>query len=83
MSNFFSDSVRSGYFMYMAEAEGHDNLVNTRQAQLNAIVNDLRAVPRSDLRINPSNYLYKACVNHSIEHLSDKEVRYIEDRINN
>ena len=32
----FNSMVNSGYFMYMAEAEGFDNLVSTRTARINA-----------------------------------------------
>ena len=32
----FNSMVNSGYFMYMAEAEGLDNLVTTRTARINA-----------------------------------------------
>ena len=32
----FNDMVKSGYFPFMAEASGYDNLVNTRQARINA-----------------------------------------------
>ena len=37
---FFNDAVKSGFFMYMAEAEGQDDLVNTRQAKINAVIRD-------------------------------------------
>ena len=40
----FKDMVDSGYFMYMAEAEGHDKLVNTRTAKINAVIKDLQYV---------------------------------------
>ena len=32
----FNSMINSGYFMYMAEAEGFDNLVSTRTARINA-----------------------------------------------
>ena len=32
----FNSMVNSGYFMYMAEAEGLDSLVSTRTARINA-----------------------------------------------
>lgn len=31
-----------GYFCYMAEAEGHDEMISTRAAKVNAIIKDLR-----------------------------------------
>ena len=33
----FNDMCKTGYFQYMCEAEGHDNLVNTTRAKFNAV----------------------------------------------
>lgn len=82
MSNFFSDAVKSGYFMYMAEAEGKDNLVNTREAKINAIINDLRLLSRDELRGNPDYFLRKACRAHGLEDITQKEVAKIQIAIN-
>ena len=35
-------NINSNYFKYMAEASGMDNLIDTREAKINAIINDLR-----------------------------------------
>lgn len=40
----FNDMVKSGYFMYMAEAEGKTNLINTRTAKINAIIKDFKYI---------------------------------------
>lgn len=82
MSNFFSDAVNSGFFMYMAEAEGKDNLVNTREAKVNAIINDLRYMDRSELRGNPDYFLRKACRAHNLEDITQKEIAKIQIAIN-
>lgn len=43
----FSDMLNSGYFLYMAEADGLDDIVTTRQARINAakreFVDELRS----------------------------------------
>lgn len=69
----FSDMVNSGYFMYMAEAEGLDYLVGTRDAKLNAI--------KQELSYSPSYEELKAsCLKHGIEMLSEKEYQYLLNR---
>jgi len=48
------------YFLYMAEAEGVTEVVNTRQARLNAIIRDYIALANQGININDpevQNYL--------------------------
>ena len=48
------------YFLYMAEAEGVTEIVNTRQARLNAIIRDYIALAEQGVNINDAevqNYL--------------------------
>ena len=48
------------YFLYMAEAEGVTEVVNTRQARLNAIIRDYVALAQQGININDmevQNYL--------------------------
>lgn len=48
------------YFLYMAEAEGVTEVVNTRQARLNGIVRDYIALASQGININDpevQNYL--------------------------
>lgn len=48
------------YFLYMAEKEGITEVVNTRQARLNAIVRDYIALASQGININDpevQNYL--------------------------
>ena len=40
------------YFLYMAEMEGITEVVNTRQARLNAIVRDYIALASQGININ-------------------------------
>ena len=48
------------YFLYMAEKEGVTEVVNTRQARLNAIIRDYIALAEQGININDmevQNYL--------------------------
>jgi len=48
------------YFLYMAEQEGVTEVVNTRQARLNAIIRDYTALAEQGININDmevQNYL--------------------------
>jgi len=48
------------YFLYMAEQEGITEVVNTRQARLNAIIRDYAALAEQGININDmevQNYL--------------------------
>ena len=48
------------YFLYMAEAEGVTEVVNTRQARINAIIQDYAALAKQGININDmevQNYL--------------------------
>jgi hypothetical protein len=48
------------YFLYMAEQEGITEVVNTRQARLNAIIRDYTALAEQGININDmevQNYL--------------------------
>ena len=48
------------YFLYMAEQEGVTEVVNTRQARLNAIIRDYAALAEQGININDmevQNYL--------------------------
>ena len=69
----FNEAIKSGYFMYMAEAEGFDNLVNTRQAKLNAV--------RKELPFNPSyTDLEAVCLKHGLSTISEQELNYITNK---
>lgn len=73
----FNDYVKTGQFMYMAEANGMDNLVTTREAQIQAIIHDLR-----ECGGRPSNIqIVQACRTHGIYSLSAKEMRRIENAL--
>jgi len=76
----FNEMVNSGYFCYMAEAEGLDDLVSTRTAKANAVIREAREQAR--LLGGASVNLYSICARHGLTDLTDKERRYIETGVN-
>jgi len=82
--SWFNEAVNSGFFCYMAEAEGLDYLVNTREAKVNAIINDLKATPRNVLAAAPNACLEGAAAKHGINwlDLNSKEISKIERALN-
>ena len=82
--SWLNDAINSGYFCYMAEAEGMDYLVDTREAKVNAIINDLKATPHNILSAAPNTCLMGAAANHGIDwkDLSFTEIRKIERELN-
>ena len=75
-----------GYFLYMAEAEGVDSVVNTKQARINAAINDFVKYHYKGYNINSCKYeILKA---HGLNEnlLTDAECNYImkkvEEKIN-
>ena len=69
----FSDMIDSGYFMYMAETEGLDSVVNTREAKINAVIKECAALVREG--INPTNEIDDILYRHdlTIDMLTDEE----------
>ena len=75
----FKDMVDSGYFMYMAEQSGMDNLVNTRTAKVNAVIKDLQyAVSCGE---DPYNHIDRILFDHDLceEMLTDEECARISE----
>lgn len=73
----FNDYVKTGQFMYMAETSGMDNLVDTREAKIQAIIHDLR-----ECGGHPSNIqIAQTCRAHEIYSLTAKEVHRIENAL--
>lgn len=62
------------YFLYMAEVEGHDELVNTRLAKLNAIGRELQKKPW----IKEVDLL-TLCNRHGVYDVTKDEIRYIKE----
>jgi len=69
------------YFLYMAEAEGVTEVVNTRQARLNAIIRDYAALAKQGININDmevQNYLNQK---YDLEDLTAAEKHEIATRV--
>ena len=69
------------YFLYMAEAEGVTEVVNTRQARLNAIIRDYAALAEQGVNINDmevQNYLNQK---YDLEDLTAAEKHEIATRV--
>ena len=78
----FSNMVKSGYFMYMAEAEGHDELVNTRTAKVNAAIKDFKYLVRQ--QENPNDYIDAVLAKHGLteDMLTSNEIERINKAVN-
>ena len=69
------------YFLYMAEAEGVTEVVNTRQARLNAIIRDYAALAKQGININDmevQNYLNQK---YDLEDLTAAEKHEIATKV--
>ena len=69
------------YFLYMAEQEGVTEVVNTRQARLNAIIRDYTALAEQGININDmevQNYLNQK---YDLEDLTAAEKHEIATKV--
>lgn len=69
------------YFLYIAEAEGITEVVNTRQARLNAIIRDYAALAEQGININDmevQNYLNQK---YDLEDLTAAEKHEIATKV--
>ena len=79
----FNDMVKSGYFMYMAEAEGcAGSLVNTRTSKINAIIKDFKYLVENGY--NPNEYIHEVLAKYGLNEnlLTDAEIRKINGAFN-
>ena len=82
MTNFFSNAVKSGQFMFMAEAEGYDGLVNTRLTKINAAARDVEKIFKGQTTSGTlSAIISSAARTHGIYDLTPQEIEYIKQRI--
>lgn len=70
-------------YLFMAEANGMDNLVTTRTARINDIINDIKKYIKQGKGINNTISQEKIYSQHglSLNDLTQKEIRYIEKMI--
>lgn len=69
------------YFLYMAEAEGVTEVVNTRQARLNGIIRDYIALARQGININDPEVQDYLNQKYDLEDLTAAEKHEIATRV--
>ena len=69
------------YFLYMAEAEGVTEVVNTRQARLNAIIRDYAALANQSININDPEVQDYLNQKYDLEDLTAAEKHEIATRV--
>lgn len=69
------------YFLYMAEAEGVTEVVNTRQARLNGIIRDYIALANQGININDPEVQDYLNQKYDLEDLTAAEKHEIATRV--
>ena len=69
------------YFLYMAEAEGVTEVVNTRQARLNAIIRDYAALAEQGININDMEVQNYLAQKYDLEDLTAAEKHEIATKV--
>ena len=69
------------YFLYMAEAEGVTEVVNTRQTRLNAIIRDYVALANQGININDSEVQDYLNQKYDLEDLTAAEKHEIATKV--
>lgn len=69
--------MRLDYFLYMAEKEGHDELISTRTARINATIEDFVLMAKNGYNINNDNIQAAILNDHNIDNITTKEINYI------
>lgn len=71
----------SPYFMFMREAEGHDELVDTHEAKVNARINDFKRLVRRGK--DPNDYVDDVLHDHGLTRwdLSEKDQNKINRKL--
>ena len=73
----FDKMVKSGYFMFMAEASGKTNLISTRTAKVNAAIKDFKYIVSCGG--NPNDYKEAVLAKYGLNEamLTDAEINKI------
>lgn len=71
------------YFLYMAEMEGITEVVNTRQARLNAIIRDYIALTEQGININDMEVQNYLAQKYDLEDLTAAEKHEIAKTVMN
>lgn len=69
--------MKLDYWLYMNEAEGYSNMVNTREARLNNIGRDLRNMGYAG-RIVPHIIFAALLEKYDLQDITEKEIHKIE-----
>lgn len=68
-----------GYWLFMSESEGYDNMVGTRLAKINAVGRELQERGYAG-KVVPAMIFQAVCIAHGVDMVSPKEVKYIEEK---
>lgn len=71
------------YFLYMAEAEGITEVVNTRQARINAIIKDCNAIASQGINLNDPEVQNYLAQKYDLEDLTAAEKHEIAREVMN
>ena len=73
------------YFLYMAEAEGMPDVVNTRTSRINAIINDFVKAARAGDNINDADIQNTIFAKNNVDTdtLTEREKHEIARRVEN
>lgn len=73
--------MKLDYFLYMAEAEGHDELVSTRTARINAAIKDFILMAKNGYNIDNDDIQATILSDHNIGDITRKEAEYIAKEV--
>ena len=73
--------MKLNYFLYMAEAEGFDDLVTTREARINAAIKDFIIMAKNGYNIDNDDIQAAILEDHRLQDISTKEAEYIARKV--
>lgn len=73
--------MKLNYFLYMAEAEGFDDLVTTREARINAAIKDFIMMAKKGYNIDNDDIQAVILEDHKLQDISTKEAEYIARKV--
>ena len=78
----FNEAIKTGFIPYILEAEGCNDLCNTRGAKINAIIKDFKYLVRQGK--NPNDYITSTLAKYGFkeEDLTYSEIKRINGAIN-
>ena len=67
-----------GYWLYMNEASGQDDMVSTRLAKINAVGRELKEKGYAG-KVVPAMVFQAVCIKHGLDDITQKEINHIEE----